>query len=166
MRRSAYRAAGAAAVLMAVVSMFAASAFGAPAITGFTPISGSVDDGGTVVTINGTGLVNTNAVYFNGIKAAWFQVGSDIQVFARLPAGATTGAITLTTTDAPSSTASSAGLTVVGTNGGNFTVFAPQFVASATNNSPVSTKTTTPVKKVTPKCKKGQKSTKAHPCHK
>jgi uncharacterized repeat protein (TIGR01451 family) len=41
-------------------------------------------------------LLNTHAVLFNGQNAAWFAASSDIQVNADVPAGATSGPITVT----------------------------------------------------------------------
>jgi uncharacterized repeat protein (TIGR03803 family) len=65
-----------------------------PAITSFTPTSGPV---GTVVTITGTGLVQTNGVTFDGVAAAKFTVTSDTAVTADVPTGAKTGKIGITT---------------------------------------------------------------------
>ncbi|MGA2658443.1 MAG: immunoglobulin domain-containing protein [Verrucomicrobiota bacterium] len=75
----------------------------APAITGFTPISGSV---GTAVTITGANLTGTTAVSFGAIAAATFTVDSPTQITATVPAGATTGKISVTT---PTGTAQSGG---------------------------------------------------------
>lgn len=63
-----------------------------PTITSFTPASGPV---GTSVTINGTGFTGTTSVKFNGVAAS-YTVNSDIQITAVVPAGATTGKITVT----------------------------------------------------------------------
>ncbi|MGQ9897983.1 MAG: IPT/TIG domain-containing protein [Acidobacteriota bacterium] len=83
-----------------------------PAITGFTPTSGPV---GTVVTITGTnftgGLPNTaspnarvTAVAFNGVPAT-FTVNSATQITATVPAGATTGPISVSTPDGTATSA-------------------------------------------------------------
>jgi len=64
-----------------------------PTITKFTPSSGKV---GTVVTITGTGLMQTTKVTFNK-KSATFTVTSDTQITATVPTGATTGKIAVTT---------------------------------------------------------------------
>jgi uncharacterized protein (TIGR03437 family) len=64
------------------------------------------------VTINGSGFTGVTSVKFNG-TAATFAFVSDIKVTAIVPAGATSGKITLAT---PSSTATSAA---------TFTVLAP-----------------------------------------
>jgi hypothetical protein len=136
MRSSVARLAAVAAASTVLVLAFAASAFGAT-ITAFTPISGSIDDGGTVVTITGTGLLGATGVKFNGVSASWFQVGSDSTVYARIPSGATSGPITVAAADG--TTPSSSGLGMVGTNGGNFTIFAPQFTPQTTHNTSVAT---------------------------
>jgi uncharacterized repeat protein (TIGR03803 family) len=65
-----------------------------PTITSFSPPSGPV---GTVVTIIGTGLLQTTKVTFGGVTATTFTVNSDIQVTATVPTGAVTGMIAITT---------------------------------------------------------------------
>jgi hypothetical protein len=72
-----------------------------PTIGSFSPTSGPV---GTSVTINGNHLTGANAVRFNGVSAA-FTFQNDQKVSAIVPAGASTGKITLTT---PTGTATSA----------------------------------------------------------
>jgi hypothetical protein len=52
---------------------------------------------GSVVQILGTGLTGATAVSFNGMPAASFGVVSDTGMFATVPAGATTGPVTVTT---------------------------------------------------------------------
>jgi hypothetical protein len=64
----------------------------APAIDGFTPSSGPV---GTGVTISGTGFSSATNVAFNGVQAV-FSVLSDTAIRTSVPAGATTGSITVT----------------------------------------------------------------------
>ncbi len=64
-----------------------------PSITSFSPTSGA---SGTLVTINGVNFTGTNNVSFNGVTAA-FTFVNDSQVTATVPAGATTGPISLTT---------------------------------------------------------------------
>jgi len=136
MRRYVSRAAVVAAVTTTFVLALSGSALGAT-ITTFAPISGSTDDGGTVVTITGTGLLNATGVNFNGVPASWFQVGSDSTVYAKIPVGATTGPITVTAADG--SVPSSQGLSLTGTNGGLFTIFAPQFVNQTEHNTSTGT---------------------------
>jgi uncharacterized repeat protein (TIGR03803 family) len=64
-----------------------------PTMASFSPESGAVN---TVVTITGTGLMQTTKVTFNA-KAASFTVISDTEVTATVPTGATTGKIMVTT---------------------------------------------------------------------
>ena len=75
-----------------------------PGVTGFSPSSGGV---GTAVTINGTGFSGATGLSFNG-KPAVFTVISGSSIIAGVPAGATSGKISVTT---PSGT---------GTSGSNF----------------------------------------------
>ena len=63
-----------------------------PKITTFTPSTGPA---GTLVTINGTGLIQTSAVKFGTVKATIFTVKSDSQVTANVPAGLPASAITI-----------------------------------------------------------------------
>ncbi|HTG28380.1 MAG TPA: IPT/TIG domain-containing protein, partial [Methylomirabilota bacterium] len=78
-----------------------------PVITSITPASGPI---GTSVTLTGTGFTGASGVSFNGTRATTFTVSSDTQMSATVPAGATTGKISVTNT---------AG---TGTSAGNFTV--------------------------------------------
>jgi hypothetical protein len=73
----------------------------APRITSFTPVSGAV---GTGVVIYGANLTGATAVKFNGIAAA-FTVYSSVKITATVPAGATSGTISVTT---PAGTGTSA----------------------------------------------------------
>lgn len=74
----------------------------APTIDGFTPGRGPV---GTVVTISGTGFSHVTEVKFNSALAGDFTIDSDNQIRASVPAGATTGPISVTN---PAGTATSA----------------------------------------------------------
>lgn len=65
----------------------------APVISTFTPTSGS---SGQTITINGSGFTGASNVSFNGISAAYVVV-SDILITAIVPAGSTTGLISVTT---------------------------------------------------------------------
>jgi hypothetical protein len=64
-----------------------------PTISGFSPASGPV---GTVVTITGTGFAGTTALKFH-TTAASFSILSPTMISATVPAGATSGAITVST---------------------------------------------------------------------
>jgi IPT/TIG domain len=81
----------------------------ASTVTSFTPTCGPV---GTSVTITGTGFTGATAVDFNGTDDTTLQGLTDTTVTAQVPAGATTGKITVETpgTDTPS-----ASVFVVGT---------------------------------------------------
>jgi hypothetical protein len=88
----------------------------APTITSFTPTSGPL---GTNVTIDGTGLTGATSVTFNSVSAS-FVVSSDTAIQATVPAGATTGPLSVTT---PGGTATSAN---------NFTVVSAPTITSFT----------------------------------
>ena len=64
-----------------------------PTISGFSPGTAAT---GTLVTINGTNFINPTAVSFNGV-AAIFSLNSTTQIIASVPAGATSGPISVTT---------------------------------------------------------------------
>jgi len=94
-----------------------------PAISSFSPTSGPA---GSAVTISGTGFTGAAAVAFNGLSAS-FSVPSDTVIQTIVPAGAATGAVSVTT---PGGTASSASnftvtetltLTKLGTGSGTVT---------------------------------------------
>ncbi len=79
----------------------------APIVTGLSPTSGLVGD---TVTISGTNLTGTAVVSFNGTAAPGFTINSATSVTATVPAGATTGPLTLTT---PGGTSNGLTFTVV-----------------------------------------------------
>ena len=64
-----------------------------PTISGFSPGTGAT---GTTVTINGTNFINPTTVSFNGVAAS-FTLNSTAEIVASVPAGATTGPISVTT---------------------------------------------------------------------
>ena len=64
-----------------------------PAITSFSPTSGPV---GTIVTVYGTAFTGVKSVRFNTKTAAW-SAASSTKLLARVPFGATTGKISVTT---------------------------------------------------------------------
>jgi hypothetical protein len=92
----------------------------APAITSFSPTSGGV---GTAMTITGSGFTGATGVAFNGAAAATYAVQSDTQITASVPAGATTGPISVAT---PGGTA---------TSGASFTVVAAPAIDSLSPSS-------------------------------
>jgi hypothetical protein len=61
-------------------------------ISSLVPSSGTV---GTTVVISGSGFTGATGVSFNGTSATNFTVNSNSQITATVPAGATTGAITV-----------------------------------------------------------------------
>ena len=99
----------AACAVVAILGNMASSALAVnpPVITDFSPSGGFP---GTVVTINGMHFAKTTAVTFNG-SSATFNVVSQTQVKATVPAGATTGLIDVVT---PYGTAESPSAFVVG----------------------------------------------------
>ncbi|PYU56679.1 MAG: hypothetical protein DMG55_22950 [Acidobacteria bacterium] len=99
----------------------------APTITTFTPESGPV---GTSVTIGGTNFMGATAVTFNG-SAASFTVTSDTAIQTTVPAGATTGPLSVTT---PAGTATSASSFAV--------VVAPTITSFTPSSGPVGTSVT------------------------
>jgi streptogramin lyase len=74
-----------------------------PTIQSFAPASGPV---GTTVTINGTGFTGLTAVTFNGVTAT-VTANSDTTITTRVPMGATTGAIKVTTLGGSATSATS-----------------------------------------------------------
>ena len=73
-----------------------------PTISSFSPSSGSP---GTAVTIGGSGFTGVNGVKFNN-SSATFNFVSDAQVMTTVPAGATTGKVTVTTSSGTATSAS------------------------------------------------------------
>ncbi|MFQ5604354.1 MAG: IPT/TIG domain-containing protein, partial [bacterium] len=65
-----------------------------PGIASFNPSSGTI---ATEVTITGVNFTGATDVSFNGVAAAPFNVDSDSQIRATVPASATTGKISVTT---------------------------------------------------------------------
>jgi hypothetical protein len=76
-------------------------------ITNFTPPTGKAD---TVITVNGSNFLDVTEVLFNGVAAS-FAVQSDSVLNATVPAGASTGPITIKT--AYSTTISSETFTIL-----------------------------------------------------
>lgn len=90
---------------------------GAPAISSFTPTSGLA---GVEVTITGTNFINVNTIKFNStvVTAGNYTLFSDTQIKAKVPAGAASGKISVTT---PAGS---------GTSGTDFTVLLPPVITS------------------------------------
>jgi len=93
----------------------------APTITSFAPTSGAST---TSVVITGTGFTGATAVKFNGVNAASYTVDSATQITAVVPATATTGPISVTTTNG------------TGTSSTNFAVAATDFSSLVLADSP------------------------------
>ncbi|HYM81864.1 MAG TPA: IPT/TIG domain-containing protein, partial [Candidatus Limnocylindria bacterium] len=88
-----------------------------PTVTFFTPTTGPA---GASVTVFGTGFTTTNAVRFNGVLASGFAVSSDTSLSATVPASATSGPISVTTSTGSDTSAAS------------FTVIVPPTITSFT----------------------------------
>ncbi|MFT3908399.1 MAG: Ig-like domain-containing protein [Ferruginibacter sp.] len=80
--------------------------FAAPTVTSFTPTSACAGSGATI-TITGTNFSNVTAVRFNGVNAASFTVVSTTSITAVLPAGATTGTISVVAANGTGTSATS-----------------------------------------------------------
>ncbi|WP_233636034.1 FG-GAP-like repeat-containing protein [Hymenobacter setariae] len=74
----------------------------APTISALTPATGPV---GSTATVSGTNLTDVVGVYFNGLAATSFVLnGSGTALDATVPAGATTGLVTVVTDEAGTAT--------------------------------------------------------------
>ena len=111
--------------VQAVDSSFAGSSFTSEgsftvsaAITGFTPACGPA---GTTVTLTGTGFLGATGVAFHGTGAT-FTVASATSISTRVPPGATSGPISVTT---PSGTATSADSFAIACPAPTVTSFSP-----------------------------------------
>jgi uncharacterized delta-60 repeat protein len=94
---------------------------GVPTITSFSPVSEAI---GSNVDIFGTNLCAATTVRFNGVSAV-FSVFTDTEIGATVPAGATSGPISVTT---------SLGTAV---SAGSFTVLAPTISSFSPTSGPV-----------------------------
>ncbi|HUA15541.1 MAG TPA: choice-of-anchor tandem repeat GloVer-containing protein [Verrucomicrobiae bacterium] len=65
-----------------------------PSLTGFSPTSGAV---GTTLTLTGSGLIQMINITVGGVPVSVYTVNSDSQVTTRVPTGAKTGKIVVTT---------------------------------------------------------------------
>jgi len=95
-----------------------------PTITGFTPTSGEVGTNNVVIT--GTNFTSAGAVTvrFNGTTATTATANSNTQLTATVPAGATTGRLTVQNADGTA------------TSGTDFTVTLPVVLATVTTAAP------------------------------
>lgn len=100
--------------------------FAAPVIWGFSPSSGPA---GTAVTVVGMGLAGATRVTFGGV-AATFTAQSAWSLTAKVPAGAATGPLTVTT--AGGTGKSSSAFTVPALPGPRLTAFTPAQGAAGT----------------------------------
>ncbi|MCG8606166.1 IPT/TIG domain-containing protein, partial [bacterium] len=91
-----------------------------PVVDSFAPAIGVV---GTEVTLSGLNFDSTQTVFFNGISSAVTSIDSNTQLRTEVPAGATTGTITVTNT---------AGSTV---SSEEFTVLQPPIIGSFSPSS-------------------------------
>ncbi len=82
----------------------------APTVTGFNPSSAPV---GARVTVSGTNFIDVTGVAFNGTPALVNSLTSDTQLTATVPAGATSGPISVTNPGGTGSSTSSFGVIVV-----------------------------------------------------
>jgi hypothetical protein len=80
-----------------------------PAITAFTPSSGSA---GTEITITGSNFTGTTSVTFNGQAASAIYLDSDAQIRAIVPAGAVPGVGKIVVTNSAGSATSAADFTI------------------------------------------------------
>ncbi len=101
----------------------------APTISGFAPASGAV---GITVNLTGTNFTGATSVKFNGVSST-FAVNSGTSIVTSVPAGATSGKISVTT---PGGTAVSAtNFTVTSVSGLDLTIDG-LYVTQATQNYP------------------------------
>ncbi|MFQ5640887.1 MAG: IPT/TIG domain-containing protein, partial [bacterium] len=99
-----------------------------PIVNSFSPANGPV---GTEVTITGSNFTGATDVAFNGASAASFVVDSDTQIRVPVPAGASTGKISVTNSDGTDLSL------------GDFTVlFAPSIASFTPANGPEGTEVT------------------------
>jgi len=98
----------------------------APAIASFTPGSGPV---GTSVSITGSNFTGATAVAFNGTAASSFTVNSATSITATVPAGASSGTISVTTPGGTATSTASFTITVP-----DLTVSSAQAISGTYNN--------------------------------
>jgi lysophospholipase L1-like esterase len=105
----------------------------APIISSFTPDNGRV---GAEVTITGANFTSANDVQFNGISASAFTVDSATQIRATVPTNATTGKISVSTSEGTALSATEFSVT----SGGGATAlsFRPAHDAYVKSSTPTS----------------------------
>jgi hypothetical protein len=103
-----------------------------PAITSFTPASGPV---GTEVTITGNNFNGVSSVQFNGAPATTFVVDLETQVRATVPAGATSGKISVATGAGTALSATDFTVTVSGVTTTSFTPSADTYVKKSSSGT-------------------------------
>lgn len=116
--------AGPIAATSAIVTISAAAVF--PSITGFTPATGGP---GTTVLISGSNFIGVNAVLFNGAAATNFTVLGDNLISVVVPAGASTGPVSVSRPPGATYPGGS------GTSAAIFTVGTPPSISSFTPTS-------------------------------
>jgi large repetitive protein len=104
----------------ASASVFVVGTAAAPTIGSFTPAAGPV---GASVTITGTNFGCTTSVKFNNVAATSFVLNSATSITATVPAGATSGKISVTNTIGTATSATDFGVAGVPT----ITSFTPAF---------------------------------------
>ncbi len=83
-----------------------------PSVASFTPTIGAT---GTAVTLYGSNFTGATDVKFNGVSDPGFGISGDTEIYATVPAGATTGTISVTAS-------------TIGTSFKSFTVALPQTI--------------------------------------
>ena len=125
---------------LALVWLVAGWSANAASITGFSPTSGGP---GTLVTVNGTGLITATQVKFGNSSSAAADVLSDSQIRAVVPADGLTGSISVILANGAGGTIPSSGTFTVtprvdsftpaiGTAGTLVTVFGANFISGQT----------------------------------
>jgi hypothetical protein len=110
-----------------------------PAIDFFSPTSGAV---GAEVTITGSNFVGAETVQFNGASASTFTIDSATQIRAKVPVGATSGLISVTTAGGTTSSATDFAVTAGTPSTLSFTPGHDAYVKSSSANSNYGSATT------------------------
>jgi len=102
-----------------------------PSITSFSPTSGPV---GTQVTIVGNNFSGSTQVVFNSTAAASFSIDSDMQMRTTVPAGASTGKISITNNSGIGTSTNNFSVTT--SSGGSTITFTPTADTHVNSSSP------------------------------